>query len=44
MENNYMNVDGDLTHAVWKKSAERGDIILKRRSKRVLVSDYSIGT
>lgn len=44
MENNYMNVDGDLTHAVWKKRAERGDIILKRRSKRVLVSDYSIGT
>jgi hypothetical protein len=44
MENNYMNVDGDLTHAVWKKNAERGDIILKRRSKRVLVSDYSIGT
>ncbi|HXJ07620.1 MAG TPA: hypothetical protein VNH65_21170 [Candidatus Acidoferrum sp.] len=43
MENNYMNVDGDLTHAVWKKRAERGDIILKRRSKRVLVSDYSIG-
>jgi len=44
MENNYMNVDGDLTHAVWKKRAERGDIILKHRSKRVLVSDYSIGT
>jgi hypothetical protein len=39
-----MNVDGDLAHAVWKKRAERGDIILKRRSKRVLVSDYSIGT
>jgi len=44
MENNYMNVDGDLTHAVWKKRAERGDIVLERRHKRVLVSDYSIGT
>lgn len=44
MENNYMNVDGDLTHAVWKKRAERGDFILERGRKRVLVSDYSIGT
>lgn len=43
MENNYMDVDGDLTHAVWKKRAESGDIILQRRRKRVLVSDYSIG-
>jgi hypothetical protein len=44
MENNYMDVDGDLRHAVWKKRAERGDIILERDRKRVLVSDYSIGT
>ncbi len=44
MENNYMNVNGDLTHAVWKKRAERGDIVLERGRKRVLVSDYSIGT
>jgi hypothetical protein len=44
MENNYMNVDGDLTHAVWKKRAQRGDIILRRRRKGVLVSDYSMGT
>ena len=44
MENNYMDVNGDLTHAVWKKRAERGDIVLERGSKRVLVSDYSIGT
>ena len=43
MENNYMSVDGDLTHAVWKKRAERGDIVLERSRKRVLVSDYSIG-
>jgi hypothetical protein len=43
MENNYMDVNGDLTHAVWKKRAERGDIVLERGRKRVLVSDYSIG-
>ncbi len=44
MENNYMDVNGDLTHTVWKKNAERGDIVLERGRKRVLVSDYSIGT
>ena len=44
MENNYMDVNGDLTHAVWKARAERGDIVLERGRKRVLVSDYSIGT
>jgi hypothetical protein len=44
MENNYMDVNGDLSHAVWKKRAERGDIVLERDRKRVLVSDYSIGT
>ncbi len=43
MENNYMDVNGDLTHAVWKKRAERGDIVLQHGRKRVLVSDYSIG-
>jgi hypothetical protein len=43
MENNYMNVNGDLTHTVWKKRADRGDIVLERGRKRVLVSDYSIG-
>jgi hypothetical protein len=44
MENNYMDVNGDLTHAVWKKRAEHGDIVLQHDRKRVLVSDYSIGT
>jgi hypothetical protein len=44
MENDYMDVDGDLTHAVWKKRAQRGDIILRRSRKRVMVSDYAIGT
>jgi len=44
MENDYMDVDGDLTHAVWKKRAQRDDIVLRRRRKRVMVSDYAIGT
>jgi len=43
MENNYMSVNGDLAHAVWKPHAEPGDIVLQRTRKRVLVSDYSIG-
>jgi hypothetical protein len=43
MENNYMDVNGDLAHAVWKKHADRGDIVLERQRKRVRVSDYSIG-
>lgn len=43
MENDYMDVNGDLTHAVWKTRAQVGDIVLRRRRKRVLVSDYSLG-
>jgi hypothetical protein len=43
MENDYMNVNGDLTHTVWKNRPQSGDIILKRHRKRVLVSDYSVG-
>lgn len=43
MENNYMDVPGDLEHVVWKKRAEKGDIVLKRRRGRVLVRNYSIG-
>lgn len=44
MENDYMDVNGDLTHAVWKKRAERGDIVLRRTRKRVMVSDFAMGT
>ena len=44
MENDYMDVNGDLAHAVWKKRAQRDDIILRRGRKRVMVSDYAIGT
>jgi hypothetical protein len=43
MENNYMNVRGDLEHAVWKRRPQRGDIILRRSRNRVLVSDYAMG-
>lgn len=44
MENDYMDTNGDLHHVVWKKSEQSGDIVLKRQRKRVLVSDFSIGT
>jgi hypothetical protein len=43
MENNYMNVHGDLTHAVWKRRAQPGDVVLKRRKGRVLVLNYATG-
>ncbi|MCW5978110.1 MAG: lytic transglycosylase domain-containing protein [Bryobacteraceae bacterium] len=43
MENNYMDVKGDLGHSVWKKRAEKGDVILRRRRGRVLVLNESSG-
>ena len=43
MENNYMNVRGDVAHAVWKRRPQRGDIVLRRSRNRVLVSDYAMG-
>lgn len=43
MENNYMNVKGDLSHAVWKRRAGRGDIVLKRRKAKVLVLNQASG-
>ena len=43
MENNYMNVKGDLEHAVWKRRAQRGDIVLKRKGGRVLVLNPASG-
>ena len=39
-----MDVDGDLAHSVWKRRAQRDDIILRRGRKRVMVSNYAIGT
>jgi hypothetical protein len=43
MENNYLNIRGDLKHTVWKRRAAKDDIIVRRRKHSVLVSDYSIG-
>jgi hypothetical protein len=43
VENNYMDVRGDLEHTVWKHRPQRGDIVLKRRRRRVLVLNYSLG-
>ncbi len=43
MENNYMNVDGDLQHAIWKRRAQKDDVILKRKRGRVLVVNSSTG-
>lgn len=43
MENNYLNVKGDLNHAVWKRRPQRGDVILRRRNGRVLVANESAG-
>ncbi|HSB16873.1 MAG TPA: hypothetical protein VLE22_20645 [Bryobacteraceae bacterium] len=43
MENNYMDIRGDLRHVVWKRRAQKGDIILRRRRGRVLVLNYATG-
>ena len=43
MENNYMNAPGDLTHTIWKRRPERGDVVLERQRRRVLVKDDSVG-
>jgi hypothetical protein len=43
MENNYMNVRGDLENTAWKRRAEPGDIIIKRRKGRVQVLNDSAG-
>ena len=43
IENNFMNIPGDLEHAVWKRRPARDDIVLKRRKGRVLVLNQSSG-
>ena len=43
MENNYMNVAGDLTNTLWKRRVEPGDIVLRRARGRVLVRNDSMG-
>ncbi len=43
MENNYMNVRGDLTHSIWKRRPAKDDIVLERRRGRVRVLNDSAG-
>ncbi len=43
MENNYMNIRGDLEHSIWKRRPDKDDIILERRRGRVRVLNYSSG-
>jgi hypothetical protein len=43
MENNYMNVRGDLNNTAWKRKPERDDIVLQRRRGRVRVLNDSAG-
>jgi hypothetical protein len=43
MENNYLSIRGDITHSIWKRRPAKDDIVLKRRRRRVLVSNYSVG-
>ncbi|MEX2263631.1 MAG: hypothetical protein WD696_16870 [Bryobacteraceae bacterium] len=43
MENNYMDMMGDREHSVWKRRAQKGDIVLERRRGRVRVHNYSVG-
>ena len=43
MENNYLNVDGDLEHTSWKRRAQKGDVVLKRHRRRVLVLNQASG-
>jgi hypothetical protein len=43
MENNYMNVKGDIGHRIWKRHASPGDVVLRRKAARVLVLDEASG-
>jgi hypothetical protein len=37
MENNYMNVRGDLNHSIWKRKPAPDDVVLERRRGRVRI-------
>jgi hypothetical protein len=43
MENNYMDVRGDLSNSIWKQRAAKDDIVLDRRKGRVRVLNDSAG-
>jgi hypothetical protein len=43
MENNYMNVKGDVGNTIWKRRAGKGDVVVERRRGRVRVLNESAG-
>lgn len=43
MENNYMNVKGDIGNTIWKKRPQKGDVVIKRARRGVLVLNESSG-
>jgi hypothetical protein len=43
MENNYMDVRGDLNHSIWKRRPAPDDTVLERRRGRVRVLNDSAG-
>jgi hypothetical protein len=43
MENNYMNVRGDLKHSIWKRRPAPDDVVLERRGGRVRILNDSAG-
>jgi hypothetical protein len=43
MENNYLNVAGDLNNTVWKRRAQPDDVVLRRRRGRFLILNSSFG-
>jgi hypothetical protein len=43
MENNYMDVKGDLEHSIWKRRAAPDDIVLEKKRRRVRVLNDSAG-
>jgi hypothetical protein len=43
MENNYMNVRGDLKHSIWKRRPAPDDVVLERRRGRVRILNDSAG-
>jgi len=43
MENNYMDVRGDLKHSVWKRRPAPDDVVLEKRGGRVRILNDSAG-
>ncbi|HZQ54626.1 MAG TPA: hypothetical protein VFB14_20660 [Bryobacteraceae bacterium] len=43
MENNYLDVAGDLNNTVWKRRVQPDDVVLRRRRGRFLILNNSFG-